>query len=59
MADEAQRSGVDRILRLRRKGRTLRAIANAMNAANVPAPRAGRWNPMTVSLILKREKKPS
>ena len=33
-----------------------RAIADEMNEANVPAPRAGRWNPMTVSLILKRER---
>ena len=57
--DEAHRAAVDRILRLRKRGRTLRAIADTMNEANVPAPRAGRWNPMTVSLILKREKKPT
>ncbi len=54
--DEARRTAVDRILRLRRKGRTLRAIADSMNAANVPAPRAGRWNAQSVLLILRREK---
>ena len=55
VADESQRATVDRVLRLRRRGKTLRAIADAMNTAKVPAPRARKWNPMTVSLILKRE----
>jgi DNA invertase Pin-like site-specific DNA recombinase len=55
VADEAQRATVNRVLRLRRRGKTLRAIADAMNTEKIPAPRAGKWNAMTVSLILKRE----
>jgi site-specific DNA recombinase len=55
--DEAQRAAVDLVLQLRSKGLALRAIADEMNAGNVPAPRAGKWNAMTVSLILNREMK--
>lgn len=53
-ADPAEAPVVDRILALRASGATLRAIAAALNADEVPA-RGGRgWNQMTISKIEKR-----
>ena len=38
----------------RHGARSLRAIANALNARGVPTARGGRWQAMTVSNILAR-----
>lgn len=54
-AVEAELVVVQRILDLRRTGGTLQAIANTLNAEDVPTKRGGAWYPSTVAKILKRE----
>lgn len=53
VTDEAEQRTVARILGLRRRGRSLAAIAKSLNKAGV-APKAGaKWFPMTVARVLK------
>lgn len=42
------------ILPMRRANASLQAIADALNAANVPTPRRAKWRPMSVSNALSR-----
>lgn len=53
-ADPATAGTVARILALRAKGASLRAIADALNAGHVPGPTRSPWNPMTISGVVKR-----
>jgi len=46
---------VARVKRERAKGRTLREIADRLNADGVPTAQGGRWWPGTVRLLLARE----
>jgi hypothetical protein len=41
--------------RLRKRGLTLRQIADALNADGVPGPRGGAWSQTAVQRALKRE----
>jgi site-specific DNA recombinase len=47
---------VRRIFSMREEGATLRAIAAALNAENVPTSRGGQWWPATVRYILDNPK---
>ena len=51
-----EREALPTILRMRREGATLRAIADALDARHCPRPRrsAARWNPMAVLRIARR-----
>lgn len=42
------------VVPMRRSGASLQAIADALNAANVPTPRGAKWAAMSVSNALKR-----
>lgn len=46
---------VRRIYRLRRKGRSLAAIAEALNREKIPTKRRRRWAPATVHYVLRNE----
>jgi len=48
---------VEAIQRLRSEGKTLQAIANHLNSEGIKTQRGGRWYPMTVSNIIKREER--
>lgn len=52
---EAELEIVGRILKMRKAGATLRAIAGTLNTENVPTKRGGKWYASTISEILKRE----
>jgi hypothetical protein len=41
---------------LRDEGRSLREIANVLNARDVPTARGGKWAPTQIADILKRER---
>jgi hypothetical protein len=41
---------------LRAEGRSLREIANVLNARGVPTARGGKWAPTQIADILKRAK---
>lgn len=43
----------DRIAAERAQGRTLKAIADDLNAENVPTARGGRWYPSTISHVVR------
>lgn len=54
IADDAAQRVSAIILPMRKAMATLQAIADALNAANVPTPRNAKWQPMSVSNALKR-----
>jgi site-specific DNA recombinase len=53
--DPAMAGTVARILRLRAQGASLRAIAAALNADEVPGPTKARWNAETINGVVKRQ----
>lgn len=53
-AVEADAPALDTIRRMKRKGGTFRAIADALNRKGVKTQRGGRWNPGTVHRIHAR-----
>ena len=48
---------VELIQRMRGEGKTLTAIANHLNSEEIKTARGGKWYPMTVSNIIKREER--
>lgn len=54
-ADQTELAIVDRILKLRAGGLTLQAIADTLNAEEIPTKRGGKWHPSTVTYILGRK----
>jgi DNA invertase Pin-like site-specific DNA recombinase len=52
--DPTEQASARRIRRLHRDGRSIRAIADRLNAEQVPAKRGGRWHPTTVAGVLQR-----
>ena len=54
VANDDEQEAIQLIQSLRDKGYSLRAIAAELDAEAIPAKKGGRWNPMTVRNILKR-----
>jgi DNA invertase Pin-like site-specific DNA recombinase len=52
--DQAERDVARRIRRLHQAGHSIRAIADQLNAEQIPAKRGGRWHPTTVARVLGR-----
>jgi DNA invertase Pin-like site-specific DNA recombinase len=52
--DPTEQAIARRIRRLHRDGRSIRAIADRLNAEQVPAKRGGHWHPTTVARVLRR-----
>jgi DNA invertase Pin-like site-specific DNA recombinase len=52
--DRAERDVARRIRWLHQDGRSIRAIADQLNAEQIPAKRGGRWHPTTVARVLRR-----
>lgn len=55
---EAQQRQIRRMVRMRKRGKSLRAIAECLNSAGVKPARAERWNPMSVRKIVARAQDP-
>lgn len=53
VTDPKEQEVVLRIVRLRRRGRSLAAIAKALNRSGVPSKAGGKWFPATVARVLK------
>jgi DNA invertase Pin-like site-specific DNA recombinase len=53
-ADRFAANLLPQILPLRTEGRSLREIANVLNARGVPTARGGKWAPTQIADILKR-----
>jgi recombinase len=54
VVERAEREVACRIRRLHRQGRSIRAIAEPLNAEGVPAKRGGACHPATVARVLRR-----
>jgi DNA invertase Pin-like site-specific DNA recombinase len=50
--DRAERDVARRIRRMHQDGRSIRAIADQLNAEQIPAKRGGKWHPTTVARVL-------
>lgn len=55
LAKAKEHKTVELIQQLRGEGKTLQAIADYLNEKNIQTARGGKWYPMTVSNIVKRE----
>lgn len=49
-----EQATITKITRMRKHGKSLRKIADALNQIKIPSPKNRLWNPMTISKILKR-----
>lgn len=49
----AEMSIVQTILKMRSKGRSMQAIADALNQAGAPTKRGGRWHAVTIQKVLR------
>jgi DNA invertase Pin-like site-specific DNA recombinase len=54
VADDQEQAGIDRISTLHADGKSLREIANALNAEGIRPKRASTWHPMAVKRVIDR-----
>jgi site-specific DNA recombinase len=52
--NDDEQEAIELIQKLRDKGYSLRAIAAELDAESIPSKKGGKWNPMTIRNILKR-----
>lgn len=57
LAKTKEHKTVELIQQLRDEGKTLQAIADHLNSKDIKTQRSGKWYPMTVSNIIKREER--
>ncbi|BAW98036.1 site-specific recombinase for integration and excision (plasmid) [[Synechococcus] sp. NIES-970] len=57
LAKTKEYKAVELIQKLRNEGKTLQAIADHLNGEGIQTARGGKWYPMTVSNIIKREER--